>query len=88
MKEGRRQKYVSENVDVRPKARANQPKGKKPGGIVGTCAGGNIQAVKTKLVSVFATKFSPDLDSDTLANYLKAKLQRDLSKDGYYSEPI
>ncbi len=24
------------------------PKGKKPGGIVGTCAGGSIQAVKTK----------------------------------------
>lgn len=48
LKEGRRQIYVSENVDVRPKPRANQPKGKKPGGIVGTSAGGSIQAVKTK----------------------------------------
>lgn len=78
-KDGRRLKYVSDNVDVSMKPRSNQLKGKKPSGIVGTCAGGNIQVVKTKLVSVFATKFSPDLDSETLANYLRGKFQRDVT---------
>lgn len=57
MKEGRRLKYVSENVNAQPKSRLNQSRGKKLNGIVGTCPEGNIQAVKTKLVSVFTTKF-------------------------------
>ena len=46
--------------------------------IVGTGAQSNIKVVQTKLVSVFATKFSPDLDAGTLANYLKGKLGRDI----------
>ncbi len=77
--QARRLKYVSENGNAQPNPRANQFKGKKkPSIILGTCAGGSIQVVKTKLVSVFATRFSPDLDSETLANYLKDKLQREV----------
>lgn len=40
---------------------------------------GNIKMVKTKLVSVFATKFSPDLDAETLSAYLREKLGHDVS---------
>lgn len=35
--------------------------------------------VNTKLVSVFATNFSPDLDAETLSAYLKEKLGHDVS---------
>lgn len=35
--------------------------------------------VKTKLVSVFASKITPDLDSLTLSEYLKEKLRRDVA---------
>lgn len=45
-------------------------------GIVGTGDGSNIKVVKTKLVSVFATRFAPDLEADTLSNYLSKKLGR------------
>lgn len=34
--------------------------------------------VKTKLVSVFASKFTPDLDARTLSEYLKEKLGREV----------
>ena len=40
---------------------------------------GNIHAVTTKLVSVFAKKLAPDLDSETLASYLKEQLSRDVT---------
>lgn len=46
--------------------------------IVGTGVVSGIQTVKTKLVSVFATKFSPDLDAGTLSSYLKGKLGREV----------
>ena len=42
--------------------------------IVGTSAVSTILTVRTKLVSVFATKFSPDLEAETLSEYLKSKL--------------
>ena len=52
-----------------------QPKrDQKKTGIIGTGSVSNIQAVKTKLVNVFATRFSRDLDTDTLRNYLSDKL--------------
>lgn len=56
----------------------NPPREKKTYGIVGTGAVGNIHAVTTKLVSVFVTKLAPDLDSETLASYLKEQLSRDV----------
>ena len=46
--------------------------------IVGTGAQSGIQTVKTKLVSVFASKFSPELDAETLSRYLKEKLGREV----------
>lgn len=74
-----RKKQVHENASVKPKPRMNTHKGKKPAGIVGTGTGGDIQVIKSKLVSVFATKFSPDLDSETLTKYMKDKLGRDVT---------
>lgn len=62
-----------------PKPRLNPSREKKTTGIVGTCAGGSIQAITTKSVSVFTTRFSPDLEPDTLASYLKDKLGRDVT---------
>ncbi len=47
--------------------------------VVGTGAVGNIRMVKTKLVSVFVSKFTPDLDALTLSEYLKEKLGRDVA---------
>lgn len=79
VKEGRRLKHVSEDANPQPRPRLNQSRGKKPYGIVGTCPEGNIQAVKTKRVSVFATKFLPDLDAETLTKYLKEKLHHDVT---------
>ena len=55
-----------------PAASPRQPK-RKPG-IVGTASTGRIQAIKTKLVSVFATRFDPELDADTLGVYLKEQI--------------
>lgn len=47
-----------------------------PPPIIGTGTVSTIKTVKTKIVNVFATKFSPDLDADTLADYLQSKLNR------------
>lgn len=49
--------------------------------VVGTGATGNFKMIKTKLVSVFASKFSPDLEAETLRTYLKNKLGHDVSCD-------
>ncbi|CAL9685358.1 unnamed protein product [Knipowitschia caucasica] len=55
---------------------------RKPGKsvvIVGTGAAGHqINTVTTKLVSVFASKFSPDLDVKTLSDYLQEQLDREV----------
>lgn len=78
VKEGRKLKSVPDNVVARPKTRINDysKRVRKPMGIVGTGTASNIRVIKTKLVSVFATRFSPDLDADTLRNYLSEKLDR------------
>ena len=47
--------------------------------IVGTGSVSTIRTVKTKLVSVFATKFSPELDAETLSAYLKVQLRREVT---------
>lgn len=65
-------------VPAQPKSRPNSRRDKRIG-VVGTGAGGNIRTVKTKLVSVFATKFTPDLDVDTLTKYLKDKLRQEVT---------
>ena len=56
---------------------ANTKREQKNRGIIGTGTEGDIAAVTTKLVSVFATRFSPTLDADTLREYLAEKLSND-----------
>lgn len=46
-------------------------------GIIGTAPESTIGVVKTKLVHVFATKFAPSLDADTLRVYLTGKLENE-----------
>ena len=43
-------------------------------GIIGTGTESSIPVITTKRVSVFATRFSPDVDADTLKDYLVEKL--------------
>lgn len=74
-----RRKQVPVNAAVNTKPCLNHPKGKKTGGIVGTGTGGDIQVIKSKLVSVFATKFSPGVDSETLTSYMENKLGRQVT---------
>ncbi len=42
--------------------------------VVGTGAAGIIKTVKTKLVSIFTSKFSPELDTEMMSTYLKKSL--------------
>ncbi|KAM3609173.1 uncharacterized protein V6R79_010670 [Siganus canaliculatus] len=69
----------SMSLDVEPPAETchwRHYREKKTAGIVGTGVGGSIQVIRTKLVSVFATKFAPALESEALASYLSPKLGR------------
>lgn len=52
---------------------------RKNTGIIGTGVGSNILAVKTKVVRVFATKFELSVDANTLSDYLKMKLGREVT---------
>ena len=54
--------------------------------VVGTGAVTDIKTVKTKLVSVFATRFAPDLDPETLTTYLKEKLGREVTCQKFVTE--
>ncbi len=76
----RRQAPVSSAARVELHTTASDRK-KQPGTvpIVGTGALTNIKTVKTKLVSVFATKVSPDLDKAMLSEYLKDKLGHEVT---------
>ena len=47
-------------------------------GIIGTGTAGNIKTITTKMVSVFVSKFDPNLDAITLSDYLKDKLDREV----------
>ena len=53
---------------------------RKKAGITGTAVINDekLSTVSTKLVSVFATKFSPDLDADTLRDFLQEKMNREV----------
>lgn len=67
-------------LQLRPNHVCILPKGRKLVAFVeetGTAA--DIQVNKSKLVSVFATKFSPDLNSETLSSYIKDTLGRDVT---------
>ena len=54
-------------------------RGQKKTGIIGTGTESNIPVIKTKLVSVFATRFSPTLEADTLCSYLTEKLGKSVT---------
>ncbi len=57
---------------VQPRNR--EGRGKRKVGVVGIADIPNITIVKTKIVNVFATKFTPDLEADVLRDFLKGKL--------------
>ena len=59
----------------------NNGRARRPGAalVVGTSSVSSIKTVQTKLVSVFATKFCPELDAETLSVYLKEKLNREVT---------
>lgn len=57
------------NQHLLVKQHTNNVACKKSKPIVSTDKQRNIKVVQTKLVSIFATKFMPDLDAGTLAYY-------------------
>lgn len=71
-----RPKQVAAAADRARAGRKRNPIGAAP--IVGTGTRSTIQTIKTKLVSVFASKFSPELDAETLSIYLKEQLGREV----------
>lgn len=82
VKEGRRLNQVPENsAHRRPTPSTVKTPTRyvrKKTGIIGTGVVSNILAVKTKMVSVFATKFDLNVDANTLSDYLKMKLGREV----------
>ncbi|KAI9544828.1 hypothetical protein NQZ68_042202 [Dissostichus eleginoides] len=79
VKQGRGRRNKAEGQSALSKQHVGRPERRMPKPIVGTAAQGNIKVVRTKLVSVFAIKFSPDLDAETLSEYLSEKLVRDVN---------
>lgn len=77
MKKGRRQGF--KNADTKSRSPPVMPRQKKKSSFVmsvfGTGAMGNIRIrmIKTKLVSVVASKFTPYLDALTFSEFLKEK---------------
>ena len=68
-------KTAPQNAAVQPRVKQAHPKRElKNVEITGIGTEGKIQVITTKLVSVFATKFAPSLEADTLYNYLIEKL--------------
>lgn len=85
MKEGRRKPQKPPKVAMQPIPGGMQTrlKRKRRMGIVGTGTVSNIPVIKTKLVSVFVTRFSPDLDGVTLRDYLTEKLHFSICNKNY-----
>ena len=52
---------------------------RKKTGIIGMGTASNIKTITTKMVSVFASKFDPNLNADTLSVYLRDKLGREVN---------
>ncbi|KAL7387451.1 hypothetical protein ABVT39_023677 [Epinephelus coioides] len=81
LKEGKPkpQKALKMAVLLRPGFQNRSKREQCKGGIIGTGTASNITVVKTKLVSVFASRFSPDLDADTLCAYFTEKLGKSVT---------
>lgn len=80
VRDGKRQKgsKAASQVGVRPGNPAAAGRRKRQGvTIIG--AVNNIHIVKTKLVMTFASRFTPDLDAETLSAYLSAQLDREVT---------
>ncbi len=76
VRQGRPRRKINEEQPVSLKQRVGDWRAAKQ--IIGTAAQGNIKVVRMKLVSVFATKFTPDLDAETLSSYLTKQLGHDV----------
>ncbi len=70
------QKPQNVHIQLKPGGTQSRKREQRNVGIIGTGTASNIPVIKTKLVSVFATRFSPDLDSQTLCDYLTEKLSK------------
>lgn len=82
LKEGKRKPKKPQNVSVQPDPGGMQTRVRREQrkmGIIGTGTVSQIPAIKTKLVSVFATRFPPELDAKILCDYLIEKLVRSVT---------
>ncbi|KAK7909675.1 hypothetical protein WMY93_014359 [Mugilogobius chulae] len=70
----KRGRHTRPNAPLQPQQNRSKREQRRKAGIIGTGTASNIPVVKTKLVSVFATRFSPELDADTLGSYLSERL--------------
>ena len=77
VRNGRKKSTPRNAVQSKPSFKQPRPKRESKPGITGTSTGSQIQVVTTKRVSVFATRFHPDLEADTLRDYLVQKLNND-----------
>lgn len=78
VKQGRAQRNNAEGKLALLKQHAKKSVRRMLKPIVGTAAQGRIKVVHTKLLSVFTTKFSPDLDAEKLSDYLAEQLGREV----------
>ncbi|KAL7400814.1 hypothetical protein ABVT39_018298 [Epinephelus coioides] len=78
VKQGRARRNNAEGKSALLKQHAEKSVRRLPRPIVGIAAQGRIKVVHTKLVSVFTTKFSPDLDAEKLSDYLAEQLGREV----------
>ncbi|KAK1875847.1 Polycomb protein Sfmbt [Dissostichus eleginoides] len=79
VKEGHQRKATPEHKPAARQRGMQAPlkRERKKTGIVGTGpVSSNVQVVNTKMVSVFATKFAPQLEANLLTEYLREKLGR------------
>ncbi|CAM4574518.1 unnamed protein product [Leuciscus chuanchicus] len=76
VKQARKKRVESQTAPV--KQCTDKPARRRPKPVIGTSVQSNIKVVRTKQVSVFATKFSPDLHAELLSAYLKENLSRDV----------
>lgn len=75
VKLGRPKRINPRDQLVTPKQRAGgEPKRRASKPIIGTAAHGKIKVIYTKMVRVFATRFAPDLDAETLSDHLTTQL--------------
>lgn len=82
VRDGRRIRAIPEDVNTNANTSSNRSRPangrRKIQGFTGTGAPGNVGVITTKMISVFATRFDPNLEADALCEYLKEKLDREV----------